>query len=114
VSNGTFATPSPTASSKHAAAAAESTPRLLLFLRMPINQRWQVDLPSPDGEQLELYHVSNQVLCHAVTDGVFVRPRARTGYLYVRRFASLGQVPEPAIYEAWLRRSAREPGTQWF
>ena len=88
--------------------------RLLLFLRMPINHRWQTELPDPDGEKLELYHVSTQVLCRAVTEGVFVQPRARTGHVYVRGFESLGQVSNPASYESWLRVSARDPGAQWF
>jgi len=66
--------------------------RLLLFLRMPISQRWSVDLPAPTGETLELYVISNQVQCTARTESVFVAPRARTGYLIVSDFESHGQV----------------------
>lgn len=88
--------------------------RLLLFLRMPINQRWSVPLPDPAGEKLQLYHVATQVLCKAVTDGVFVaNPRGRTGHVFVRDFESLGQVADPSPYEPWLR-VGKEPGLRRF
>lgn len=88
--------------------------RLLMFLRMPINQRWSVPIPDPDGEKLQLYHVATQVLCKSTTDGVFVSgPRARTGYIYMRDFESLGQVADPSPFEPWLRLG-KEPGKKWF
>lgn len=88
--------------------------RLLLFLRMPISHRWQVPLPTPVGEKLELYHVATQVLCEAKTDGVFVAsPRGRTGHVFVNDFESMGQVADPMPYEPWLRIS-EEPGGERF
>lgn len=106
VDNAAYAAPSPRVRGEYR--------RLLLFLRMPINQRWQVDIPSPEGEKLALYHVPTQVLCHGVTDGVFVTARARTGHLFVRNFETGEQVSDPARYESWLRISARDPGAHWF
>ena len=86
--------------------------RLLMWLRMPINQRWSVPLPDPDGEELVLYHVATQVKCVAKTDGVFVAtPRARTGHVFVRDFESRGQVLDPTPYEPWLR-TGKPPGRE--
>ena len=93
---------------------AVSVKRLLLWLRMPINQRHTVSLPEPDGEKLVLYYVAAQVLCTAKTDGVFVDgPRARTGHVFVRNFETHGQASDPGAFEPWLRIS-EEPGNHHF
>ncbi len=107
VNNGVFDTPPRTGS--------VSANRLLLFFRMPINQRYSVPLPEPDGEELQLYFVATQVICVAKTDGVFVSgPRARTGHLFVRDFESRGQVADPTPYEPFLGAGGKEPGKTWF
>jgi hypothetical protein len=95
-------------------ASGEKVGRLLLNLRMPINQRWSVPLPDPWGEKLTLYHPATQVLCKATTDGVFVAsPRGRTGHVFVSDFESLGQVDDPTPYEPRLR-SGKPPGANRF
>lgn len=88
--------------------------RLLLFLRMPINQRWSVPLPDPVGEKLQLYHVATQVLCKAATDGVFVAsPRGRTGHVFVTNFESMGVAVDPTPYESFLD-VGKPPGAERF
>ena len=107
VDNGAFDTPPRSGSAR--------ARRLLLFLRMPIAQRYTVPLPEPDGEELRLYFVATQVICIAKTDGVFVSgPRARTGHLYVRDFESRGQVADATPYEPFLGAGGKEPGKTWF
>lgn len=104
--NDTFTTPPPD--------QRRDTGRLLLWFRIPINLRHSVGPPNSDNEGMMLYHPETQVLCTAMSDGVFIQPRAATGHMFVEKFVSFGKTNAPEVCERWLRLGTDEPGGNWF
>ncbi len=79
----------------------ESVGTLIFWIRIPIKLRNWVPFPDPTGETLTLYYPKDQILCEAITDGVFYSgPKKKTGYVILRNFKTFGQVADPEQYEA--------------
>lgn len=79
----------------------ESVGTLLFWIRIPIKLRNRVPFPDPEGEKLTLYYPKEQILCRAITDGVFYSgPKKKTGYVVMRNFKTFGQVIDPDRYES--------------
>lgn len=92
---------------------SRSLGRLLLWVRMPISLRHEVDNPTGDGTRLELYHPATQVLSKVVVESAFIEGTMSSGYVFVSEMESTGRVREPEAYEKWMQQG-REPGAQWF
>lgn len=77
--------------------------RMLLWIRMPIRQKYSEKIPEPDGEQLVLYHVETQTICTAKTTGVFFHnARARTGYVFVDGYTVRGRAEDPQTFDRFV------------
>lgn len=78
----------------------ESVGSLVFWIRIPIKLRGHTPFPEPSGEKLTLYYPKDQILCRAITDGVFYSgPKKKTGYVVLREFKTFGQVANPEEYE---------------